>query len=308
MLLCRWKQPHICLWICSTFAFCIVGFLIIVKRTQTIEVIGKYFSNPLLSRSTQKVSDEKNTSEKHVVHRGGIVRDFPVKIPSDDELDNMTDTKLEDLFWDYINTIQALCQRVVRIGKIEDGGKEVCADDPYRPRPPCLVYSFGINNAWDFDEDAARIFGCEVFCFDPSMRDKAETYTYAKDITFYMIGLSATNEVLPDQWKMRTLEQIRRDLNHTERTIDILKIDIEGFEWNTLPQMVHSGTLRSVKQMQIELHGRGVSDKLKVLRMLYEDGFRIFMRDRNLNCKYSREGLSRERTSCMEVSMYRVTS
>ncbi|KAK3582661.1 hypothetical protein CHS0354_031073 [Potamilus streckersoni] len=140
------------------------------------------------------------------------------------------------------------------------------------------------------------------------MRDKAETYTYAKDITFYMIGLSATNEVLPNQWKIKTLEQIRRDLSHTKRTIDILKIDIEGSECTTLPQMVHSRTLRFVKQMQIELHGRGISDNLKVLRMLYEDGFRIFMRDRNLNCKYSRKRLSRERTFCTEISMYRANS
>ncbi|KAL3872555.1 hypothetical protein ACJMK2_035778 [Sinanodonta woodiana] len=209
------------------------------------------------------------------------VQDFPVKIPSDDELGNMTATKVEDLYWDYINTIQSLCQRVVRIGTIEDGGKEVCADELYRPRPPCLVYSFG-------------------------MRDKGETYKHGKSITFYMIGLGEENDVLSNQWKIRTLERIRSDLNHTERTIDLLKIDIEGSEWNSIPQMVLSGTLRSVRQMQIELHGRGSSRVLKVLRMLYEDGFRIFMRDRNLNCKYSRKGLARQRTSCMEISLFRV--
>ncbi|KAK3587725.1 hypothetical protein CHS0354_042680 [Potamilus streckersoni] len=140
------------------------------------------------------------------------------------------------------------------------------------------------------------------------MRDKGEIFNYTNDITFHMVGLGARNEVLQNQWKIRTLEQIRRDLNHTERTIHILKIDIEGSEWTSIPQMIQSGSLRSVKQMQIELHGTGSIDKLKVLRMLYEDGFQIFMRDRNINCKYSSTRFVRQRTSCMEVSMIRVTS
>ncbi|KAK3607177.1 hypothetical protein CHS0354_007092 [Potamilus streckersoni] len=140
------------------------------------------------------------------------------------------------------------------------------------------------------------------------MRDKGVTYKHTDNVTFYMIGLGAKNEILENRWKMKTLEQIRRDLKHTERTINILKIDIEGSEWISIPQMVSSGTLRSVNQMQIELHGNGTEHDLKVLRMLYEDGFRLFMRDRNLNCKYSKTGIVRPRTSCMEVAMVRINS
>ncbi|KAL3864720.1 hypothetical protein ACJMK2_006493 [Sinanodonta woodiana] len=201
-----------------------------------------------------------------------IVDNFTVMIPSNAALANMTDNQLTDLYWSYINTIQVLCRKIIRIGTIEDGGKEVCTDVPFLPRPPCLVYSFGINYQWDFDEDVARIFGCEVFSFDPSMRNKSETYKYADNITFYKIGLGDKNV----------------------RTISILKIDIKGSEWTSIPQMVSSGTLRSVIQMQIELHGKGTKDALKVLQ-------------RNLICKYSRAGLVRARTSCMEVSMIRLS-
>ena len=41
-------------------------------------------------------------------------------------------------------------------------------DEPFDVKPPCLVYSFGIN--WDFSfDDAMGKLGCEVHSFDPSM-------------------------------------------------------------------------------------------------------------------------------------------
>ncbi|KAL3864851.1 hypothetical protein ACJMK2_006501 [Sinanodonta woodiana] len=293
MLHTCWKRSRYIICFCVPVAMVIAGGFITFRETGKI--------------STTMPSSKEILSPEYGNRSLCSLDHLTVTIPSDGELDNMTDNQLTDLYWSYINTIQVLCRKIVRIGKIEDGGKEVCTDVPFHPRPPCIVYSFGINYQWDFDEDAARIFGCEVFSFDPSMRNKGETYKYADNITFYMIGLEAKNTVLRKHWKMKTLEQIRQYLNHTERTISILKLDIEGSEWTSIPQMVSSGTLRSVNQMQIELHGKGTKHTLKVLRMLYNDGFRLFMRERNLSCKYSKAGLVRARTSCMEVSMIRVS-
>jgi hypothetical protein len=39
-----------------------------------------------------------------------------------------------------------------------------------------------------------------------------------------------------------------------QATIDILKIDIEGWEWDALPEMIQGGKLRNVKQLCIEIH------------------------------------------------------
>ena len=64
-------------------------------------------------------------------------------------------------------------------------------------------------------------------------------------------------------------------------------MDVEGWEWKALPEMVESGSLRNVKQMCIEFHfDKGnnavkMVSQLRVLRTLYEHGFHIFMRDRN---------------------------
>ena len=35
------------------------------------------------------------------------------------------------------------CKEIIRLGNIKDGGWEVCNDIRFRPRHPCLVYSFG---------------------------------------------------------------------------------------------------------------------------------------------------------------------
>ena len=44
----------------------------------------------------------------------------------------------------YTQQVQVTCASIERLGKITDGGWEVCEDSPYKPAAPCLVYSFGL--------------------------------------------------------------------------------------------------------------------------------------------------------------------
>jgi hypothetical protein len=51
--------------------------------------------------------------------------------------------------------------------RYKDGQKSVCLDDGLKPAiNNCLVYSFGIDNEWSFDDDMAKL-GCDVYSFDP---------------------------------------------------------------------------------------------------------------------------------------------
>ncbi|KAH3796755.1 hypothetical protein DPMN_150326 [Dreissena polymorpha] len=68
-------------------------------------------------------------------------------------------------------------------------------------------------------------------------------------------------------------------------------MDIEGDEWNSIPQMIATRSLDDIQQIAMETHfyapGIGSENvpgrrQLPVLRELYDAGFRIFMRDRNL--------------------------
>ncbi|KAK3788434.1 hypothetical protein RRG08_049808 [Elysia crispata] len=76
----------------------------------------------------------------------------------------------------YIVSPQVTCSSVRRLGELSDGGWELCEDPLYSPRTTttsstnttsCLVYSYGINNDFSFDDDMAK-YGCEVHSFDPT--------------------------------------------------------------------------------------------------------------------------------------------
>ena len=51
---------------------------------------------------------------------------------------------------------------------------------------------------------------------------------------------------------MRTLETLVRENNHTGRTIDFLKFDVETTEWKVAWNLIVTGILRNVKQMLLE--------------------------------------------------------
>lgn len=237
-------------------------------------------------------------------------------IPSDDVLANMTRADWLNVFWKYINRLQALCKDVIRVGTLNDGGKEICVDEPYRPRAPCIIYSFGINNNFLFDNAAVDLFGCDVYCFDPSMTNSSSRVS--EHVWFYKLGLAGENKVNSKGWSLKTLDAIKQMLGHSNKTIDILKVDIEGDEWASLLQMVPAGSLRNVKQIAMETHFLSkhphLSEmfgndqipgnmQLSALRQLYEAGFRIFMRERNLVLHQKWPGLTRPITNLNEISL-----
>ena len=58
------------------------------------------------------------------------------------------------------------------MGNVGDGGWEICDDPAVRPAHDCIVYSFGINWDFTFDDYVAKVYGCHVYAFDPSMEMK----------------------------------------------------------------------------------------------------------------------------------------
>ena len=136
-----------------------------------------------------------------------------------------------------------------------DGQKSICLDRGVAPPPgQCLIYSFGINNEWSFD-DVMEKYGCSVYAFDPSM--EAADHNRTEKIHFFRTGLSGKDEERNDQgWKVKTLSSIYSKLKpqHGAAVIDYLKIDIEWAEWDVIPQIIRSGMLDNIRQMGIEIH------------------------------------------------------
>lgn len=238
-------------------------------------------------------------------------------LPADKELHSLDDDSLYLTFHKYIRTCQFHCHNVTRLGpSTEDSGKNVCTDERFSPKKSsCLVYSFGSNFNFKFEEAVWKNYQCEIHTFDPSR--SVEGVKIPTGVHFHLTGLSgknfvrsspetwrAVNKDSPPNWNMQTLSSIRKTLNHTHRVIDVLKIDIEGWEWDTLNEIMKSGVLKYVKQICLEVHfgygftpvyenGKAVTveftsekwgntaipDQLNVLRHLYEHGLRIFMYD-----------------------------
>ena len=47
---------------------------------------------------------------------------------------------------------------------------------------------------------------------------------------------------------------LSKRLDHNDVDIDYVKLDIEGTEWEVIPQIIKSGILDRVKQLNIEMH------------------------------------------------------
>ena len=136
----------------------------------------------------------------------------------------------------------------------------------YNKEAPFIVYSFGIGEDLSFSQEAIRR-GAEVYAFDPTPR--AITYVNNHELSghprfhFYPVGLSAkderTNFYLPVNteyvsgsavWhktvdknrmievEMKRLQTIMQELGH--KKIDILKMDIEGSEFEVMNEVMET--------------------------------------------------------------------
>lgn len=149
-----------------------------------------------------------------------------------------------------------------------DGQKALCLDPDVRPTPEsCLVYSFGISGDWSFDEDM-ELYGCEIYSFDPTIG--FNSHFHSKSIRFYDIGLGGRDHISDQNWRIRTLSSIYNILipKHGDRIIDYLKIDIEGYEWDAITQILSSGMLSKVRQMTAEFHLPSNSSLQKYRKMV----------------------------------------
>lgn len=159
-----------------------------------------------------------------------------------------------------------------------DGQKAICLDPGVAPVPGrCLVYSFGINNEWSFD-DTMEKYGCEVFSFDPSMWDGDHNRT--DHIHFYNIGIDGSEGITLEGWEFRTLSSLYDDLKtyHGEVVIDYLKMDVEGAEWKAIPQIIESGMINKVRQIGVEFHlstrfGIGLQQMASIVKSIEDAGF-----------------------------------
>jgi len=172
--------------------------------------------------------------------------------------------------------------------------------DPGTPAP--FVISAGVGHSFTFEQDLARRWNARVVMLDPSPtgRDTVARTALAPGIEYLPVGLNAvdgeTRFALPARaeegsfsmaqaaggdtvsFECRSLKSLMQAYGRDE--IDILKMDIEGFEYPVLDAMLAEGL--KVRQICVEIHTRhgsgvdaGLSDAVRLILRLHRAGFRV---------------------------------
>ena len=168
-----------------------------------------------------------------------------------------------------------------------DGPKFVCGVDLLHQKSKtaegCLVYSVGSRNDVTFEQAVSLHMGCETHTFDPTLREAFVGDEYA---TFHPWGIGEDGE--PDdfgkfKWIGKGIETIMRELGHLDRTLDILKIDCEGCEYDAMPPLFEAMAAGRIKvnQILIELHGKDFEDIREFFDGVDKANMRIFHKERN---------------------------
>lgn len=166
-----------------------------------------------------------------------------------------------------------------------------------------IVYSFGIGEDISFDLAIMKHHKCKLFAFDPTPKSISwiKNQKMSPDFIFHEYGLSAIsgsvdfylpknsnfvsgsaiiqNNVNVDQKvtvKMLSIHDIVIKLGHKQ--IDLLKIDIEGSEYEVIQSIARSKI--PICQIVVEFHERffkdGKAKTIEAINILRNIGFEIF--------------------------------
>lgn len=144
----------------------------------------------------------------------------------------------EDL---YIKDVQN--GKYIRMGNNEDGGY-VMLDD-FAGIDGVLSFGVGENITW---EEQIADTGVAVEMYDPTVDN---VKIKKENLYFYKLGVARTKN---EEKQMDSLENILNSAHLKNSTDMILKMDIEGAEWDILPYLGED-TLNRFRQIVFELHG-----------------------------------------------------
>lgn len=166
-----------------------------------------------------------------------------------------------------------------------------------------IIYSFGIGEDISFDEALIETHKCHVYGFDPTPKsiDWCSKQALPENFHFYDFGISNktgkadfhlpknneyvsgslilqnnVNEKNTIKVEMKPFNEISKIFKHDK--IDIIKMDIEGSEYNVINSILKSGI--QINQIVIELHERffenGKEMTIQLVNDLKKHGYEIF--------------------------------
>jgi FkbM family methyltransferase len=162
------------------------------------------------------------------------------------------------------------------------------------------VLSFGIGNDITFDESIISKYKCKVHGFDPTPRvlEWIKEQNISEYFIFHPIGIASNDDMVtfyeptnpdyishsaidlgntkPLKVPCNTLKTIIQDLQISN--IDVLKMDIEGFEYEVIPDIIKSN-IRPM-QLLVEFHhmfpAYGNTPTENTIKLLEANDYRLF--------------------------------
>lgn len=167
----------------------------------------------------------------------------------------------------------------------------------------CIVYGIGIATDSAFEQQMQAL-GCETHAFDCTISPKSKAVANQK-FTFHNwcigekqgVHMSGTTYVQTDEDEaklhFKTLSQTMKELGHSH--IDLLKFDIEGFEWQLFETQILNNEMPP-EQLAFELHtekanpvyvppgnvkGKGFVQVNRLFKSLFDKGYRVTSKELN---------------------------
>jgi FkbM family methyltransferase len=182
--------------------------------------------------------------------------------------------------------------------------------------PASVVYSFGVGDNVAWDREMIRRFGVTMHAFDPTPGSVAwvKRQKLPRQFVFHDYGISNFDGALnfypprkagnthysqeqrdgtPTRGRVNCLTTIMRRLGH--RHLDVLKLDVEGSEFEAIPDLIDSGV--SVDQLLVEIHyqfrSRSFAAGLDLIQQLKAYGMQcIHVSKRGFEFSFVRRGLT----------------
>ena len=167
------------------------------------------------------------------------------------------------------------CSHARRIGARGDGGKWICDPHRLKARTDCLIYSVGSSGDFSFEIEVKKLLPhCEIHAFDKNLYPCPDRVCTFHQITFGD-GIQPNNS---KNWLT-----VIQELNHANRIIDILKIDIEGGEYSFFPLLLNSKKPTShPRQILVEVHPTNVTIIHDFFDRFRDNHYVIFIKEPNL--------------------------
>lgn len=159
-------------------------------------------------------------------------------------------------FLTYITTPQVPCA-----SPSNEGPWTVCLDPKYSlihnmDSKHCRVYSLGLGVDDRSLERSLAGAGCEVHCFDPSLKQahqqQANMWLHRLSVDWRDPNPALASQRQQQHATTKKLATILNDFGH--RQVDVLKADMESAEWKILENLLLEGVLDSVGQLLLEVH------------------------------------------------------